>query len=124
VDADDRHHTECLELFRSHRGPLIVPTLVVTEVAYLVGSRLGYEPEVRLLGDFAGGTFIAEPIHPGDWIRIAELVATYHDLELGTVDASVVTICERLEIHELATLDRRDFEVVRPRHTRSLTLLP
>lgn len=124
MDADDRHHTDSLELFESHPGPLIVPALVITEVAYLVGTRLGYQVEVRLLGDFAAGTFVAEAVHPGDWMRIAELVAAYNNLKLGTVDASVVTLCERLGATEVATLDRRDFEVVRPRHVPRLTLLP
>ncbi len=124
MDADDRRHNDSLDLFETDPGPLVVPTLVVTEVVYLVGTRLGYEAEVRLLGDFAAGTFVAEPVQPADWMRIAELVATYSDLELGTVDASVVTVCERLGVTEVATLDRRDFEVVRPRHVPRLTLLP
>jgi hypothetical protein len=41
VDADDQHHQECAELLEIHPGPLIVPTLVVTEVVYLLGTRLG-----------------------------------------------------------------------------------
>jgi uncharacterized protein len=40
------------------------------------------------------------------------------------VDASVVALTERLGLHEVATLDHRDFSVVRPRHTPALTLLP
>jgi len=60
----------------------------------------------------------------GDWLRIAELVATYRDLPLGTVDASVVAAAERLGIAAVATLDRRHFGVVRPRHVESLALLP
>lgn len=124
VDADDRHHDACLELLETHPGPLVVPQLVVAEVAYLVGTRLGAEPEVRLLGDLASGSLVAEPVEPGDWLRIAELVARYRDLPLGTVDASVVAAAERLGAHEVATLDRRHFRVVRPNHVDALTLLP
>ncbi|MGR6968016.1 hypothetical protein ACU610_26520 [Geodermatophilus sp. URMC 61] len=40
------------------------------------------------------------------------------------MDASVVALTERLELREVAALDRRDFSVVRPRHTPALTLLP
>jgi len=56
VDADDSHHSSCLELLESHPGPLVIPTLVITEVAYLIETRLGWEAEVRFLGDLAGGT--------------------------------------------------------------------
>jgi uncharacterized protein len=59
-----------------------------------------------------------------DWLRIAELVARYRDLPLGTVDASVVTTAERLGVTEIATVDRRDFTVVRPHHVAAFTLLP
>ena len=42
----------------------------------------------------------------------------------GTVDASVVAVGERLGITEVATVDRRHFSMVRPRHVGGFTLLP
>lgn len=98
--------------------------LVVTEVAYLIGSRLSWQAEVRFLGDLASGSFALEPVHPTDALRSAELVGQYHDLPLGTVDASVVAAAERLGIATIATLDRRHFGVVRPRHIAAFELLP
>jgi hypothetical protein len=124
VDADDAHHAASLELLETHPGPLVIPMLVVTEVAYLMATRLGVEPEVRFLGDLAAGEFSIDPVPAGDWLRIAELVATYRDLRLGTVDASIVAASERLGVTEVATIDRRHFEVVRPRHVDAFTLLP
>jgi len=124
VDADDAHHEECLDLLETHPGPLLVPMLVITEVAYLVGTRLGPEPEIRFLGDLASGTLIAEPVLPSDWLRIAELVGAYRDLPLGAVDASVVATAERMALTQIATLDRRDFAVVRPAHAEAFDLLP
>lgn len=103
---------------------MIVPTLVITEVAYLLGTRLGWEAEARFLGDLANGAFVLEPIHPADALRMVELVASYHDLPLGSVDASVVAAAERLGVTEVATVDRRHFSVVRPRHCAHLDLLP
>jgi uncharacterized protein len=100
-----------------------VPTLVITEVAYLVASRLGSDAEIRLLGDLAAGNLIAEPVAAADWMRIAELVGRYHDLPLGTVDASVISAAERLGTTEIATLDRRHFTVVRS-DLGELTLRP
>lgn len=79
---------------------------------------------MRFLADLAAGEFIVQPVAAGDWLRIAELVARYHDLPLGTVDASVVAAAERLGIDEIATLDHRHFTVVRPAHTAAWTLLP
>lgn len=98
--------------------------LVVTEVAYLLATRVGVQTEVRFIGDLAAGTLLPEEVAPGDWLRIAELVAAYRDLPLGTVDASIVAACERLGATSIATLDRRHFSVVRPRHVPSFELVP
>jgi uncharacterized protein len=111
-------------LLQSHPGPLVVPTLVITEAVYLIATRLGTDAEVRFLGDLAGGAFSVEPVDPADWLRIAELASRYRDLPLGAVDASVIAAAERLGISEVATVDRRHFSVVRPRHTYAFTLLP
>jgi predicted nucleic acid-binding protein len=113
-----------VELLESHPGPLIVPQLVITEVVHFIGTRLGVEPEVRLLTDIARGSYSIQPVLPLDWRRIAELVWTYRDLPLGTVDASVVATAERLKITEVATLDRHHFTVVRPAGILAFDLLP
>jgi uncharacterized protein len=111
-------------LLEAHPGPLVVPTLVVTEVTYLLGTRLGWQAEVRFLGDIATGDLVLEPVHPRDLMRIAELVARYRELPLGTADASVVAAAERLEVTKIATTDRRHFDVVRPAHLETFELLP
>ncbi|MCA1833740.1 MAG: type II toxin-antitoxin system VapC family toxin [Actinomycetota bacterium] len=124
VDEDDRDHEASLALLLSHQGPLVVPQLVVTEVAYLLETRIGPEAEVRFLGDLAAGNFTTDPVLPGDWLRIAELVADYRDLPLGTVDASVIASAERLGVTAIATLHRRHFSVVRPRHVEAFEIFP
>lgn len=59
-----------------------------------------------------------------DMPRAIEMVETYRDFPLGTTDASVIAIAERLNVTEVATLDHRHFPNVRPRHADYLTLLP
>jgi len=124
VDADDQHHQASLDLLLEYPEPLLVPTLVITEVVYLIATRLGSEAEVRFLGDLASGDLGVEPVAASDWLRIAELVHQYQDLPLGAVDASVVAAAERLQERSIATLDRRHFSVVRPNHVDAFTLLP
>lgn len=102
----------------------MVPILVITEVAYLIRTRLGPNPEIRFLGDLAAGAFTVDTVAASDWLRIAALVGRYRDLSLGTVDASVVAAAERLGISEIATLDRRHFGVVRPAHVSTFGILP
>ncbi|MET0966498.1 MAG: PIN domain-containing protein [Nakamurella sp.] len=124
ADRDDAYHRQSLELLGTHPGPLIVPTLVITEVAYFVGRRLGARAEILFAQDLAEGVYSVDPVHAGDWLRVAELVAAYRDFPLGMVDASVIACAERRQLTEIATLDRRHFGAVRPRHRPSFNLLP
>ncbi len=59
-----------------------------------------------------------------DWSRCLELVEGYADLQLGLMDASIVAVAERLAVGTVATLNHRDFSVVRPRRRDVLELLP
>jgi uncharacterized protein len=47
----------------------------------------------------------------------------YADLPLGSVDASVIAVAERLGVMTVMTIDRRHFTVVRPSHVDAFTLL-
>ena len=122
VDAGDPAHEASLALLAGHPGRLVVPTLAIAEAAHLISRRAGQQAEVRFLGDLAAGDFTVEPVHAADWERIAELVARYRDMRIGTVDASVIAAAERLGITSIATLDRRHFSMVRPRHVEAFTL--
>jgi hypothetical protein len=58
------------------------------------------------------------------WDVIQELGWRYRDMPLGTVDASVIALAERLKVSQIATLDHRHSSVVRPAHVESFELLP
>lgn len=123
LDRRDRHHAVSVDLLQHHPGPLVVPMLCVTEVTYFIGKRGGPAAEIRFLGDIAAGIFQVEPVHPADWLRIAELVAQYRDFPLGSVDAAVIACAERLGITKVATTDVKHFAAVRPDHTRAFDLV-
>ena len=125
--ANDDHHHACVELFTGlhlARRPLLVPATVVAEVGYLLGREAGPKVESLFLDSLAAGDFTVVALAAADFARAAELVRRYGDLPLGTTDATVVAAAERLGVTEVATLDRRHFSVIRPRHVTALTLLP
>jgi len=125
LNDNDKVHELCRDLLAWHRGPLAVPAPVLTEVCYFLDKRgRGVGAEARFLQSLAAGELDLVPTVPSDLARMAELVTVYADLPLGAVDASVVAIAERLGIREIATLDRRDFTVVRPRHAEVFSIVP
>lgn len=101
-----------------------MPSTVAAEVGYLLDHYSGPAEESRFLRSVAGGDFELVELTVDDYTRMAELVDQYADVRLGTTDASVIALTERLRITEVATVDRRHFPIVRPRHTTALTLLP
>lgn len=96
----------------------------MAEVAYLIERELGAGADAAFYRSIGEGELTVEPVAAADWERIADLVEQYRDLRLGGVDASVVVAAERLGETTVATLDRRHFTVVRPRHVPALILLP
>lgn len=124
ADADEPSHPACAALLREHRGDLLVPAPVVPETAWLLESRLGPTAEARFLRLITTGMLQVIDLAVADYARCVELIEQYADLGLGLVDASVITIAENRGISTLATLNARDFNVVRPRHTDAFTLLP
>jgi uncharacterized protein len=109
----------------SPRAPkLLVSGTVSAEAGYLIGREAGARVEAVFLRSMAEGDFEIVDLTRDDYGRMADLVVQYGDLPLGTTDASVIAIAERLNITDVATLDHRHFTVVRPAHVEALTLLP
>jgi uncharacterized protein len=124
MDRADADHEACAQLLAGATEPLVVPAPVVVELDWLAARRLGPEPFAAFLTDVEDESItIVELVH-ADYSRVRELLVRYADLSLGFVDAAVVSVVERLGERKLATLDRRHFGTVRPRHADALTLLP
>jgi len=100
----------------------VVPALVIAEVTYLVGRRLGARAEAAFLRGISGLEVQAPT--PDDLIRMSDLVSRYGDFPLGGTDASVVALAERLGTSVIITLDRRHFGAVRSIDGQPFTLLP
>lgn len=123
----DRDHRRCVDLFATlhlNAEKLLVPQTVIAEVAYSIQKLGGTDQELLFLQAIADGDLTVVDLITENLPRIINLVRSYRDFPLGTTDASVIAIAERLDITEIATLDHRHFPNVRPRHTDYLTLLP
>ena len=77
-----------------------------------------------MLDDIASAAYRVEDLVPQDYRRIREICDRYSDADLGFVDAAVLAIVERLNEPKLATLDRRHFSLLPPRHVDALRLVP
>jgi uncharacterized protein len=124
ANRNDTHHRASTAALAAVQPPRLVPGLVIAEVAYLLARDAGASVEAAFLRSFKAGFLAIVSPTTDDLSRAAELVEQYADLPLGTTDACIVALAERLDITDLVTLDQRHFNVVRPRHVQALTLTP
>ena len=89
---------------------------MVAEVGYLLGRAAGAKIEAAFPRSIVQETLTIVDLELADDERMAELVEICADFPLGTTDAAVVAVAERFGVSEIATLDRRHFHAVRPRH--------
>lgn len=120
----DASHRRVREFVRDNRAPIVLPTPAVTEVSYFLTRRAGATEEAEFLrGIGRGSVHLTEP-ELADYLRAADLVDQYANFPLGTVDALIVAMAERLKVTTVLTLDRRHFGAIRPAHCESFTLVP
>lgn len=103
---------------------MIVPQAVLPEACHLIGSRLGSRVERSFLEGLLASDWAVEPLTEADLSRAVDLLRIHHEADLGYVDAGVMAMAERFGIVRVFTLDRRDFEIVRPAHAERFVVLP
>lgn len=123
ADTSAPEHLRCVALL-DERTDLLVTTQVAVECSWMIESRLGPSAEAAFVASIATGELERIDLTGTDWVRCAELIATYADLGLGLVDASIVAVAERLQLATIATMNHRDFTVVRPAHVDAFELIP
>jgi uncharacterized protein len=76
----------------------------------------------HLFENLPGPLFVPVPVVP----EVCYLLSAraQPSAEGAFLDAAVVATAERLDVTEIATLDRAHFSAVRPRHVAGFTLVP
>jgi len=124
ADRRSDRHGECSAVLRGHRGELAAPVPVIAETSWLILDRLGTAAQATFIRLIPSGQLTPVDLTEADWQRCAELAEQYASLRLDLIDASLIAVAERLKLTTLATLNHRDFTVVRPRHVAAFELLP
>jgi uncharacterized protein len=124
LDRRDADHRACRELIESATEPLVIPSPVLVEIDYWIHQRMHAGVLAALLDDITAGAYAVEDLTADDYRRVREVCDRSAKADIGFVDAAVLAVVERLDEPKLATLDRRHFGLLRPRHVDALRLLP
>jgi uncharacterized protein len=124
LDTEDPDHQACADLISEPAEQLIIPSPVLVELDYWVRKFGSADAWLAFCEDIQSGAYILYPLDSRLLLAAAQLQARYADLPLNLVDAAVFAICETLGEAKVATLDHRDFGVLRTQAGKALELLP
>ncbi len=123
-DTANANHAATVAVLEAESGDLLLPVLLLTEIDFLLHSRLGAEAAYEFLRALEDGDFRLVAFEHADLLRCRQLLDQYRDLEIGVADASLVATAERLGIFRLLTFDHRHFRAIPPRNFTHFILLP
>lgn len=123
-DGSEVRHANAYNFAANRSETILVPDVVLPEVGFLLRRNLGYANSFNFF-DFFDYSFVTlVPVFEEDLARVYEISRHYDSAQFDIVDCCIMAIAERLNVTRIATFDRRDFSVFRPRHCEYLELLP
>ena len=120
----DQHHAAARAL-AVEKGPrFLIPDVVLAEAFYNLRGLTNTQAATRFAESLSRRPPRLLGLTPIDFSRAVQVMRQYQDAELDFVDACLTALAERLNVAQIATFDRRDFSMIRPKHTSYLELLP
>jgi predicted nucleic acid-binding protein len=110
LDRSDVNHAGALGVLQREHQPIVVPTAIMAEIAFVLQARAGNRAVLAFLDAIIQGT-TQWSCGDGDLPRVRALMVRYADLPLGYADATVVACAERSG-GQVLTFDHRHFGVV------------
>lgn len=122
TDKAEKDHKKIKIFFENQNEVMILPWVILPELAYLLHERLGDYAELAFINSVNQKELTLEGVHEKDLERAQEIMKSYPDF--GFVDSTVMAMAERLKIGKIVTFDHRDYGRFTPKHCPYFTLLP
>lgn len=118
----DRDHATCVGVLKSIHRPLLSTWMPVTEAMYLLDFSIAAQG--ALLEMIERGVLKILEISARDLPAVHTLMTKYADQPMDFADATLVHVANREGVHDIFTLDVRDFGVYRLNQGQALKILP
>ena len=124
LDANEALHGRAVAALVAATPPRVLSPVVLAELEYLIGNRVGHQAQMSLIDEVARGAYQLELFSSDDVGHAKRIMERYADLRIGLADASVVVLASRHRTLELLCTDERHFRVLRGTSGRPFRLLP
>jgi len=123
-NTQDSLHDSAVNIVTHSKSRMVIPDVVLPEVGFLFLRDVGYRGVQKFLEALNKANPQLLSIDNLDLSRAYEISVEYGSAQFDVVDCCIMALAERLKITQVATFDRRDFSIFRPRHCAYLELLP
>ncbi len=121
----DAKHVLAAKAIRSLKASqCIVPESVLHELFHVAQVRMNYERAIDAVERVHRAHFDIQSLGGQDRLRMTQIMHQYASASFDYTDAAIMALSERLNIKQVYTFDRRDFNIFRPNHCLYLELLP
>ncbi len=124
LDASEALHGRAIEALTSAPPPRVLSPFVLAELDYLIGTRVGHQAQLALLGEVARGAYQLDPFTADDVVVALRIMERYADHQIGLADASVVVLANRHRTLDLLCTDARHFRALRGTAGKPFRLRP
>jgi len=124
LDANEELHGAAVAALVAAKPPRLLSPFVLAELDYLIGTRVGSDAQLALLGEVVRCAYQLESFGPEDVAQAMRIIEQYEDLRIGLADASVVVLAHRHRSLDLLCTDERHFRALRGHGGRKFRLLP
>jgi uncharacterized protein len=121
---DKFHEAANAYVSQNRQIKIIIPDVVLPEVAFLLRRKTGVPAVARFLSEFGTAQQPLLCIEHRNLVRAGEVMNAYPEACLDLVDCCIVALAERLNITRICTFDQRDFRIIRPGHVEFLDIIP
>jgi predicted nucleic acid-binding protein len=108
-DRSDSWHSRARSALKGRERTLILPAPVIPEIDHLLGRRLGAASRQVFYQGIVEGHYYVADVPRQAYRRIADIDRQFPELDIGFVDAAIVTVAASLNVRRIATTDRRHF---------------
>ena len=122
LDRSEHNHLRCVDVLRGWQAQIVTTEAVLTEALYLL--NFSKQAQQNCLNLFTRRAITLVPTSFGALQRIQILMQKYADVPIDYADASLVVLCEDLDVAQIFTLDKRDFTVYRRNGRDVFTIVP
>ena len=122
IDRSESKHDICVRWLKNFSGKLYSTESVLTEVLYLLNFSV--KAQTAAIDFVLKSVVEIIPSSVESMKKVKTLIKKYSDLPMDYADATIVCLAMDTGIHNIITLDQKDFNIYRFKKKQSFVIMP